>query len=253
MFNISIENITKTFNKGTNNEFMALNNLNLNIKEQDFIVVIGGNGAGKSTLLKAIAGDFYIDSGKIIFDNLDITKEKQYKRAEYISRVFQNPFDGTAPRMTILENLLISMKRGKNRKLKLSFNKETIDFIKERVSSLNLGLENRLNTEIQLLSGGQRQIISLLMSTLSSTKLLLLDEHISALDPIMQEKVMDLTEKIIKENKLTSIMVTHKLTDALKYGNRLVIVSNGHIIKEYDEVEKKNIKIEELYRYINNF
>ena len=249
---VEIRNIKKTFDKNTSREVQALKGIDLSINKGDFIVVIGGNGSGKSTFLNAVAGNFVVDEGSISIEGKDITKICDVKRAKFISRVFQNPLDGTASRMTILENLSLAYRRGEKRGLKPATCKDEIDFFRENLKSLGLGLENRIDTEMGVLSGGQRQSISLLMATLKKPELLLLDEHISALDPKMQEKIMALTDEKIKINNLTSLMITHKLSDALKYGNRLIVMNQGIIVKEYSEEEKKKIKISDLYEIISS-
>ncbi|WP_022820303.1 ABC transporter ATP-binding protein [Fusobacterium russii] len=248
---IELKNINKTFHSETDEAYHALKNINLTIKSGDFITIVGGNGAGKSTLLNAIAGTLTIDSGSIIINNKDITKTKEYERAAFISRVFQNPLDGTAPRMTVAENMSLALRRGKKRNLSSGIKKEELQFFEENLKSLNLGLENRLNTEIGLLSGGQRQAISLLMATMKNPELVLLDEHTAALDPKTQKNIMKLTEKKIKEKKLTAFMITHNLQDALEYGNRLIVMHYGEIVKDISNDEKKSMTIQKLYEILS--
>lgn len=245
---INIVEINKTFNKNTVKEHKAIDNLSLKIEEGDFVVIVGGNGAGKSTLLNSLAGDFIVDSGKIEISETDVTKLANYKRAKYISRVFQDPMKGTSPRMTILENLAISSRRCRKSTLKFGMNKSSVDYFINQLYILNLGLENRIHTEIGALSGGQRQAISLLMATMTNPKLLLLDEHTAALDPQMQKRIMELTDRIVKEKKLTTLMITHNLKDAIKYGNKLIILSNGKVAKLINENEKEKLTSSELYK-----
>lgn len=247
---INIEKINKIFNKNTINEHKALDNLSFKIEKGDFVVIVGGNGAGKSTLLNAIAGDFILDKGKIEIDNKDITRLDNYKRAKYIGRVFQNPMQGTAPRMNIIENLAIANRRCNKSNLKIGLNKINIKYFKEQLSILDLGLEDRIYTEMGSLSGGQRQALSLLMATMNKPDLLLLDEHTAALDPQMQKKIMELTNKIITEKKITTLMITHNLQDAVKYGNKIIILSQGKIVKQIDECEKISINSADLYKFM---
>lgn len=248
---IELRNINKTFHSETDETYHALKNINLLIKSGDFITIIGGNGAGKSTLLNAIAGTLTIDSGNISIDNRDITKTKEYERAAFISRVFQNPLDGTAPRMTVAENMALALRRGKKRNLSSGIKKEDFEIFEENLKSLNLGLENRLNTEIGLLSGGQRQAISLLMATMKNPELVLLDEHTAALDPKTQKNIMKLTDEKIKEKKLTAFMITHNLQDALEYGNRIIVMHHGEIVRDISNDEKKSMTIQKLYEILS--
>ena len=243
---LKISNISKTFERGTLNEKKALNGVNLHMKEQDFITVIGGNGAGKSTLLNAIAGMFITDEGKIEIDGNDVTKLPEYKRAKYIGRVFQDTKMGTASDMTIEENMAMAMRRGKSRTLRKGITKSERDFFREHLKILDLGLEDRLTTKTGLLSGGQRQALTLLMATMTKPKLLLLDEHTAALVPKTAKKVLELTDKIITEDRLTAIMITHNMRDALKYGNRLIMLDSGKIIVDIPKEEKENLKVSDL-------
>lgn len=238
---LEIKNISKTFNAGTVNEKIALNNLNLTLKEGDFVTVIGGNGAGKSTMLNAITGVFPVDAGQIIVDGKDITNLPEYKRAKYIGRVFQDPMMGTAANMWVEENLSIAERRGKKRTLKWGINHKDRERYKELLSQLDLGLETRLSTKMGLLSGGQRQAITLLMASMERPKLLLLDEHTAALDPATASKVLDLTDKIVNENHLTAIMITHNMQDAIKHGNRLIMMNQGQIIYDVSGEEKMKL------------
>jgi len=243
---LKIENIEKTFAKGTVNEKRALKGLSLTIEDGDFITVIGSNGAGKSTLLNAIAGVWPIDSGKIIIDGEDVTKLPEFKRASYVGRVFQDPLIGTAADMWIEENLALAKRRGQKRGLKIGVcDAERKEYIK-LLSELKLGLEDRLTTKVGLLSGGQRQAVTLLMATLNKPKILLLDEHTAALDPKTAEKVLSLTDEIVKRDKLTTFMVTHNMKDAITYGNRLIMMNGGKIILDIKGEEKKNLTVIDL-------
>ncbi len=243
---LHIENISKTFFPGTINEKRALQHLNLHLKPGDFTTVIGGNGAGKSTMLNAVAGVFPIDSGKILIDGEDLTKQAEHKRAKHIGRVFQDPMLGTAAGMMIEENLAIASRRGKTPGLGWSFSDEQHDLFVELLKELDLGLENRMTAKVGLLSGGQRQALTLLMATLKKPKLLLLDEHTAALDPKTAEKVLGLTDKIVKRDNLTTLMITHNMRDALRFGNRLVMLHNGRVIIDVEGEKKKNLEIPDL-------
>lgn len=243
---LRVENIYKTFFPGTINEKRALQGLSLHLKPGDFATVIGGNGAGKSTTLNAIAGVFSVDSGKIIIDGEDLTKKPEHKRAKYIGRVFQDPMLGTAAGMMIEENLALAARRGKTPGLSWSFNDEQHEHFYEMLKELDLGLEERMTAKVGLLSGGQRQALTLLMATLKKPKLLLLDEHTAALDPKTAEKVLGLTDKIVKKDNLTTLMITHNMRDALRFGNRLIMLHNGRVIIDVQEDEKKNLQIPDL-------
>lgn len=243
---LQLKNINKSFEISTVNENHVLKDLNFTVKEGDFITVIGGNGAGKSTLLNSIAGSFPVDSGSIYLDDADITNEDAYKRATHISRVFQDAKMGTATRLTIEENLAVAWKRGEKRKLKLGIRKQQRDFFQKELEVLELGLENRLKMEAGLLSGGQRQALTLLMATLVTPKLLLLDEHTAALDPKTSEMVLDLTDKIVKEKNITTLMITHSMDQALTYGNRLIMMDNGRIVVDVSGEEKKKLTVPDL-------
>lgn len=245
---LEIKNLSKTFNLNTVNERKALNNINLSISNGDFITIIGSNGAGKSTLFNAIAGSFIPDKGNIILDKLDITKFPCYKRSRYIGRLFQDPLKGTAPNMTIKENLALAYMRMENNKhLFSSISPKDIAFFKEQLKKLDLGLENRLDMQVGLLSGGQRQALTLLMASIVPPKILLLDEHTAALDPIMADKIMNLTNKIVNDNKITCLMITHNLKIALAVGNRTLIMHDGKIIKELNKEEKERMDIQDLF------
>ena len=243
---LRVENICKTFFAGTINEKKALQGLSLHLKPGDFVTVIGGNGAGKSTLMNSIAGVFPIDSGKIIIDGNDITKTPEHKRAKYIGRVFQDPMMGTAAGMMIEENLAIAARRGKTPGLKWGLDSDNQTWFSELLQELDLGLEDRLTAKVGLLSGGQRQALTLLMAALQQPKLLLLDEHTAALDPKTAAKVMELTDRIVREGQLTTMMITHNMRDAIQYGNRLIMLHEGHIILDIAGEEKKNLTVPDL-------
>ena len=243
---LKIENVKKTFNPGTVNEKVALNGLNLHLKEGEFVTVIGGNGAGKSTMLNAVAGVWGVDSGTITIGGVDVTNLPEYKRAKYIGRVFQDPMMGTAATMQIDENLALAARRGKSRTLRSGITKAERESYIEQLKILDLGLENRLTAKVGLLSGGQRQALTLLMATLQRPKLLLLDEHTAALDPKTAAKVLDATQKIVEKNHLTTMMITHNMRDAIAYGNRLIMMYDGHVVVDVAGEEKKNLTVEQL-------
>ena len=243
---LKITNLQKTFNPGTVNAKTALSGLNLTLEDGDFVTVIGGNGAGKSTLLNAIAGVWKPDYGTIELDGVDVTNMPEHKRAKFLGRVFQDPMKGTAPDMEIAENLAIASKRGIPRKFRRGVKKTDRKHYKELLSTLELGLETRLSTKVGLLSGGQRQAVTLLMATLNRPKLLLLDEHTAALDPKTASKVLHLTHKIVSENRLTTLMITHNMHDAIQYGNRLIMMHEGNIVVDVRGEEKKKLTIEQL-------
>ncbi|MBQ8162920.1 MAG: ABC transporter ATP-binding protein [Clostridia bacterium] len=243
---LEIKNISKTFNPGTVNAKTALNGLSLVLNDGDFVTVIGGNGAGKSTMLNAIAGTWRVDSGSIILDGVDITGMPEYKRAKFLGRVFQDPMMGTAADMQIDENLAIAARRGKHHTLKWGVTKKEKAEYKELLKQLDLGLEERITSKVGLLSGGQRQAVTLLMASLNQPKLLLLDEHTAALDPKTASKVLDITDKIVNENKLTTIMITHNMRDAIKHGNRLIMMHEGRVIIDIKGEEKKKLTVEDL-------
>ena len=243
---LEIQNIHKTFNPGTINEKVALNGVNLNLNPGDFVTIIGGNGAGKSTTLNAIAGVWSVDEGKIIIDGVDITKLSEHKRALYLGRVFQDPMTGTAATMSIEENMAIAARRGERRGLGWGITKKERERYKEALKELDLGLEDRLSSKVGLLSGGQRQAITLLMASLKKPKLLLLDEHTAALDPKTAAKVLAISDKIIQEHQLTAMMVTHNMKDAIAHGNRLIMMHEGKIIYVVSGEEKKNLKVADL-------
>ncbi len=243
---LEIKNVTKIFNAGTVNEKVALDNVSITLNDGDFVTVIGGNGAGKSTLLNSVAGTYPVDEGNIIIDGTDITKFPEYKRAEFIGRVFQDPMTGTAADMWIEENMAIAMRRGKSRGLSWAINDADRKLYKEMLSRLDLGLEDRLSTKVGLLSGGQRQAITLLMASMNHPKLLLLDEHTAALDPKTAAKVLSITTEIVSREKLTTLMITHNMKDAIAHGNRLIMMNNGKIILDISGEEKKKLTVENL-------
>ena len=243
---LKLNNIRKVFNAGTVNEKVALNGLNLHMKEGDFVTVIGGNGAGKSTMLNAIAGVFEVDEGSIVIDGVDVTHLPEYKRAAYIGRVFQDPMMGTAATMWIEENMALADRRGLPRTLKGGITKADREAYREHLKILDLGLEDRLTSKVGLLSGGQRQALTLLMATLQRPKLLLLDEHTAALDPKTAAKVLDATQRIVERNQLTTMMITHNMRDAINYGNRLIMMYDGHVVVDVSGEEKKNLTVEQL-------
>jgi len=243
---LEIKNVIKVFNPGTVNEKIALNGINLNLKDGDFVTVIGGNGAGKTTLMNMVAGVYPVDEGHIVIDGVDVTRLPEYKRAKYLGRVFQDPMTGTAATMQIDENLALAARRGRPRGLKTGISSAERESYKELLKTLDLGLEERLTSKVGLLSGGQRQALTLLMATLKKPKLLLLDEHTAALDPKTAKKVLDITEEIVAKNNLTTIMITHNMADALRVGNRLVMMNNGKIILDVSAEEKKKLTTADL-------
>ena len=243
---LKLDNIHKTFNPGTINEKIALNGVNLTLNEGDFVTVIGGNGAGKSTTLNAIAGVWPIDSGKIYIGGDDVTKLSEHKRAKYLGRVFQDPMTGTATTMSIEENMAIAARRGEKRGLSWGITHQERDTYREMLKTLDLGLEDRLTSKVGLLSGGQRQAITLLMASIKKPKLLLLDEHTAALDPKTAAKVLEISDKIIAENHLTAMMVTHNMKDAIVHGNRLIMMHEGKVILNISGEEKKKLTVEDL-------
>lgn len=243
---LEIKEVHKTFNPGTVNEKKALKGIDLKLEEGDFVTVIGGNGAGKSTTLNAIAGVWSVDKGKIIIDGVDITKLSEHKRAIYLGRVFQDPMTGTAATMSIEENMAIAARRGERRGLGWGITRKERESYKEALRELDLGLEERLNSKVGLLSGGQRQAITLLMASLKKPKLLLLDEHTAALDPKTAAKVLAISDKIIQEHQLTAMMVTHNMKDAIAHGNRLIMMHEGKIIYDVSGEEKKKLHVSDL-------
>ena len=238
--------LRKTFNPNTINQKIALNGVSIHLDDGDFVTMIGGNGAGKSTLLNAIAGVWPVDSGKVIIDGNDVTGLSEHKRALWLGRVFQDPMMGTAASMQIIENLALAKRRGQKRGLKPGVTKAEKDEYRELLATLGLGLEDRLTQKVGLLSGGQRQALTLLMATLNKPKLLLLDEHTAALDPRTAQKVLTLSDQIIKEHHLMTMMVTHNMKDAIRYGNRLIMMNEGRIILDIKGDEKKNLTVQAL-------
>ena len=243
---LELKNIKKTFNAGTINEKVALKGVDLVLNDGDFVTVIGGNGAGKSTLLNAIAGVWRLDQGKILLDGQDVTAMPEYKRAKFLGRVFQDPMKGTAADMQIDENLAIAKMRGKRHTLRWGVKKADKKEFVEALKMLDLGLENRLTSKVGLLSGGQRQAVTLLMAAMNQPKLLLLDEHTAALDPKTAAKVLEITEKIVTEQQLTTLMITHNMKDAIKHGNRLIMMHEGRIIIDISGEEKSKLTVEDL-------
>jgi putative ABC transport system ATP-binding protein len=243
---LKIENIVKTFNAGTVNEKVALNGLSLHLKPGDFVTVIGGNGAGKSTMLNAVAGVFTVDSGSIVIDGVDVTRLPEHKRAQYIGRVFQDPMTGTAATMQIEENLALAKRRGQKRTLRSGITSAERDEYRELLKILDLGLEDRLTSKVGLLSGGQRQALTLLMASLVKPKLLLLDEHTAALDPATAEKVLTLTREIVARHNITCLMVTHNMQNALDLGNRTLMMNDGTIILDVQGEERQNMTVSDL-------
>ena len=243
---LEINNIYKTFNIGTINEKHALNGVSLTLNDGDFVTVIGGNGAGKSTLLNAIAGVWPVDSGSLVIDGTDVTGLPEYKRASYLGRVFQDPMTGTAATMEIEENLALAARRGSSRGLKWGITHEERKKYHEILKELDLGLEDRMTSKVGLLSGGQRQALTLLMATLKKPQILLLDEHTAALDPKTAAKVLQLSDEIIAKNHLTAMMVTHNMANAIEYGNRLIMMNDGKIIYDVKGEEKKKLTVDDL-------
>ena len=243
---LKLTGVQKTFNKGTINEKKALTGIDLHLKEGDFVTIIGGNGAGKSTMLNMIAGVYPIDAGRIILDGEDVSRSPEHKRAKFLGRVFQDPMKGTAATMEIQENLALAYRRGQKRGLRWGITKAERQRYYEELKTLGLGLEERMTSKVGLLSGGQRQALTLLMASLQKPKLLLLDEHTAALDPKTAAKVLELTEEIIREHHLTAMMVTHNMKDAIRLGNRLIMMHEGRIIYNVSGEEKQKLKVEDL-------
>lgn len=243
---LEIKNVYKTFNAGTVNEKVALKGLDLTLEDGDFVTVIGGNGAGKSTMLNAVAGVWPVDMGKIIIDGKDVTRLSEHQRAKYIGRVFQDPMMGTAATMQIDENLALAARRGLVRTLKTGITKKEHDEYYELLKTLDLGLENRMTSKVGLLSGGQRQALTLLMASLKQPKLLLLDEHTAALDPKTAAKVLALSDQIVQENRLTTLMITHNMKDAIAHGNRLIMMDAGRVVVDISGEEKKKLTVPDL-------
>lgn len=248
---LEMKNITKVFNQGTINEKVALNDFSLTLEDGDFVTVIGGNGAGKSTMMNAIAGVWPVNSGQIIIDGVDVTKLPEHKRAKFLGRVFQDPMTGTAATMGIEENLALAKRRGKARFLRAGITKAEREEYRELLKILGLGLEDRMTSKVGLLSGGQRQALTLLMAALQKPKLLLLDEHTAALDPKTAAKVLETTEYIVNRDKLTTLMITHNMKDAIAHGNRLIMLMDGKVILDIRGEEKKKLTVEDLLHKFN--
>ena len=247
---LNIENISKTFEKGTVNEHVALKDMSLNLKKGEFVTVVGSNGAGKSTLFNAVCGSFIVDGGKITLDGEDITYKTEHYRARMIGRVFQDPMKGTAPNMTIEENLALAYTRATKHQNPFAWalTRKNMEFFRENLSRYGMGIEDRMKTKIGLLSGGQRQVVTLLMCTLSVPKLLLLDEHTAALDPATAEKVMEITKQIVKENDITTMMITHNLKQSLSVGTRTIMLDSGEIILDISGEERDNMTMDDLIK-----
>ena len=243
---LQLTQVSKTFNPGTINEKKALREIDLHLKPGDFVTVIGGNGAGKSTMLNAVAGVWPVDSGAILIDGMDVPGLQEHQRAQYIGRVFQDPMTGTAPNMQIVENLALAARRGKKRGLRWGVTKAEREEFGERLKILGLGLEDRMTARVGLLSGGQRQALTLLMASLQRPKLLLLDEHTAALDPATAQKVLELSDRIIRESGLTALMITHNMKDAIEHGSRLIMMNEGQIIFDAEGEEKKKLTKKDL-------
>lgn len=245
---LKIDNAVKIFSRGTPNEHKALNSLSLNLEDGEFVTIVGSNGAGKSTMFNAICGNFLLDSGRIEVDGKDITFMKEHKRAGVIGRVFQDPMKGTAPNMTIEENLALAYSRSRRGPLGIAVKKSERDFFRSSLAEFGMGLEDRMKTKVGLLSGGQRQVVTLLMCTIVTPKLLLLDEHTAALDPATAEKVMEITNKIVERNKLTTMMITHNMNSALKTGSRTIMMDSGEIILDISGEERDKMTLDDLLK-----
>ncbi len=245
---LELQHIRKVFNPGTVNEKLALNDLNLTLEAGDFVTVIGGNGAGKSTMLNAVSGIWRPDAGRILLDGVDVTAMPEYRRARYLGRVFQDPMMGTAPTMQIEENLALARRRGQRRGLRWGISAAEREEYRQRLSEFQLGLEGRLTSRVGLLSGGQRQALTLIMATMQKPKLLLLDEHTAALDPKTAARVLEVTEKLVEESQLTTLMITHNMNDAIRYGNRLIMMHEGRVIYSVSGEEKKRLQVADLMK-----
>lgn len=241
-----LNQVSKTFNPGTINEKKALREVDLHLKPGDFVTVIGGNGAGKSTMLNAVAGVWPVDNGSILIDGVNVTGMQEHQRAQFIGRVFQDPMTGTAPNMQIIENLALAARRGKKRGLRWGITKAEREDFREKLKILGLGLEDRMSVKVGLLSGGQRQALTLLMASLQRPKLLLLDEHTAALDPATAAKVLELSDQIVRENDLTTLMITHNMKDAIEHGNRLIMMNEGKIIFDVEGEAKQKLTKKDL-------
>jgi putative tryptophan/tyrosine transport system ATP-binding protein len=246
---IELRNVSKKFNMGTANEVVALHHVNLTIDQSEFIVVVGANGSGKTSLLNAIAGTIEIDRGEILFDSNDISNLKDYQRSKWVARIFQNPVHGTASELSILENFRLASLRTQSKKLAIGTGERFINQIKEKISTLNLGLENKIHQPMGTLSGGQRQALALLMAVMDDTKILLMDEPTASLDPKTSELVISIADKIIKEFKLTALFVTHQLKDALRFGSRIILMQEGKIVKDVSSNQKAQLQSANLYQW----
>lgn len=249
---LDVKNLSKTFAPGTVNEHKALDNINLHLDDGDFVTIVGSNGAGKSTLFNMLCGTYAQDRGTILLDDLDISNMPEHKRAKYIGRVFQDPMKGTAPNMTIEENLALAYSRAGSSYLSLAVSNKKKKMFAEKLAAFDMGLEDRMKTKIGLLSGGQRQVVTLLMCTIVTPKLLLLDEHTAALDPMTANKVMEITNNIVKENNITTLMITHNMTQALKTGNRTVMMDSGNIIIDLSQKEREGMTVPDLLELYKN-
>lgn len=249
---LDVKNLSKTFAPGTVNEHKALDNINLHLDDGDFVTIVGSNGAGKSTLFNMLCGTYTQDGGTILLDDLDISNMPEHKRAKYIGRVFQDPMKGTAPNMTIEENLALAYSRAGSSYLSLAVSNKKKKMFAEKLAAFDMGLEDRMKTKIGLLSGGQRQVVTLLMCTIVTPKLLLLDEHTAALDPMTANKVMEITDNIVKENNITTLMITHNMTQALKTGNRTVMMDSGNIIIDLSQKEREGMTVPDLLELYKN-
>ena len=249
---LDIKKLSKTFAPGTVNEHKALDNINLRLDDGDFVTIVGSNGAGKSTLFNMLCGTYAQDRGTILLDDLDISNMPEHKRAKYIGRVFQDPMKGTAPNMTIEENLALAYSRAGSSYLSLAVSNKKKKMFAEKLAAFDMGLEDRMKTKIGLLSGGQRQVVTLLMCTIVTPKLLLLDEHTAALDPMTANKVMEITNNIVKENNITTLMITHNMTQALKTGNRTVMMDSGNIIIDLNQKEREGMTVPDLLELYKN-
>ncbi len=249
---LDVKNLSKTFAPGTVNEHKALDNINFHLDDGDFVTIVGSNGAGKSTLFNMLCGTYTQDRGTILLDDLDISNMPEHKRAKYIGRVFQDPMKGTAPNMTIEENLALAYSRAGSSYLSLAVSNKKKKMFAEKLAAFDMGLEDRMKTKIGLLSGGQRQVVTLLMCTIVTPKLLLLDEHTAALDPMTANKVMEITNNIVKENNITTLMITHNMTQALKTGNRTVMMDSGNIIIDLSQKEREGMTVPDLLELYKN-
>ncbi len=249
---LKIESVNKVFNKNTPDEHKALDNLSLNVAEGEFITVIGGNGAGKSSMFNVISGTMMCDSGNIILGGENITFMPEHKRAAFIGRIFQDPMKGTAPNLTVGENLIIAYMRSTKKNIMSVPSKKEKNYIREHLAALNLGLEDRMNTKIGLLSGGQRQAVTLVMATLIKPRLLLLDEHTAALDPLSAESVLELTKKIVAENNITTLMITHNISSALAMGTRTIMMDSGAVVIDINGDERKELSVQDVLQKFNN-